>query len=374
MSTTTTPIDIRKSQRLYLAADHGVQQRLEEVLNAAFDQLGTERSAVTNPYPQVLSVDCDYEILRLLGDVLQDEFNPRELDEVTCHLSDQQPNLPQTSELMKASKLSGLVNRLDGDWVRKIISDHKLLTFYQPILKTDDPSTVFGYECLTRGESDGGDVIAPVLLFGRAKKAGLINELDCAAYLNAVESIRKLDSQDRFLLNVCPAVAFSSDGDIRQMLEATTASVKNQIVIEITESERIDDDEALLNVLAEFRAAGVRLALDDVGSGYSSLNLLAELRPELIKIDMHLVRGASRDHYRACIVRKLIELAQELKIQTVAEGIETEDDWKWALDHGADYVQGFLFARPAPSPLKPSVAGIRISSGAEPISNEKKGM
>ena len=325
--TSESPIDTNDAQRLYLSADQSVHGRLEEVLSSALGHISAKTRDLEQPFPDVLSVDCDYEILRLLSDVLQAEFKTHELEQVTCHIASPSP-VPTTSEFMRAGRLSSLVDQLDGDWVKRIIGEQKLMTYYQPIVHANDPGTVFGYECLTRGKSEDGGVIAPYLLFGRAKKSGLLNDLDCAAFLTAVDSIDELNSDDQFLLNVCPAVANSPKGNLRRMLEAAShaSNARNRIVIEVTESERIEDNDALLEVLADFRSAGLRLALDDVGSGYSSLMLLAVLRPELIKIDMNLMRGASEDPYRAVIVRKLLELAQELSIQTVVEGIETVED------------------------------------------------
>lgn len=93
------------------------------------------------------------------------------------------------------------------------------------------------------------------------------------------------------------------------------------------------------------------MALDDVGAGFSQLNLLHLLRPDFIKIDMELVRDVHRDPYKAMIVRKLIELADELSITTIAEGIESLDELTWLRTNGARYVQGYAIARPAPVPL-----------------------
>ena len=85
---------------------------------------------------------------------------------------------------------------------------------------------------------------------------------------------------------------------------------------------------------------------------------MATVKPDFIKLDQSLVRDAHQDTYKSCIASKLIELAHELGISTVVEGIETDDDWRWAVRHGAEYGQGFLFARPAPDPVAPQMAKI----------------
>jgi EAL domain-containing protein (putative c-di-GMP-specific phosphodiesterase class I) len=87
-----------------------------------------------------------------------------------------------------------------------------------------------------------------------------------------------------------------------------------------------------------------------VGAGYNSLNLLSQLKPDLIKLDIELVRDVDSDPYKAEIASKLLEAATNLGVRTVAEGIETEGEWRWFCENGADYGQGFAFAHPAATP------------------------
>jgi EAL domain-containing protein (putative c-di-GMP-specific phosphodiesterase class I) len=120
-----------------------------------------------------------------------------------------------------------------------------------------------------------------------------------------------------------------------------------RVVFEVVESEHAPDMVHLRGLLATYREAGFRVALDDVGAGYSSLNRLHQLRPDFIKLDMDLVRGVDRDPYKALIARKTIEIATELGIATIAEGVETEGELEWAQKHGAAYVQGYATGRPS---------------------------
>ena len=115
-------------------------------------------------------------------------------------------------------------------------------------------------------------------------------------------------------------------------------------MFEVVESDQIDDRMQLLKILDLFREAGCRVALDDVGAGYNSLHLLTEVKPDFVKLDMQLIRGVHKDIYKSCVARKLLELSRELGVMTVAEGVETVEEWQWTRDHGADLVQGYLFA------------------------------
>jgi EAL domain-containing protein (putative c-di-GMP-specific phosphodiesterase class I) len=102
-----------------------------------------------------------------------------------------------------------------------------------------------------------------------------------------------------------------------------------------------------------YRNAGFKVALDDLGSGYGSLKLLSRLKPDFVKLDIDLIRGVDHDAYKAAIAGTIFELARKLGVATVAEGIETEAEWAWVRDHGADYAQGFFIARPGSPPPRP---------------------
>ncbi len=124
----------------------------------------------------------------------------------------------------------------------------------------------------------------------------------------------------------------------------------SRFVFEVIESDEITDLTKLLDILESCREAGCRVALDDVGTGYNSLQLMSQVRPDFIKLDMELIRDIDRDAYKSCVAGKLLELARELGVYTVVEGVETNGEWQWSVDHGADFSQGYLFARPAADP------------------------
>jgi EAL domain-containing protein (putative c-di-GMP-specific phosphodiesterase class I) len=125
---------------------------------------------------------------------------------------------------------------------------------------------------------------------------------------------------------------------------------RGQVVFEVIESEFVRDMDHLKGILDYYRASGFKVALDDVGAGYSNLNLLRHLRPDFIKIDRDLTTDVHRDDYKGLIMQKLLEIAQGLGLRTIAEGIEHEDEFDWLRAHSADYAQGYFFARPATPP------------------------
>jgi EAL domain-containing protein (putative c-di-GMP-specific phosphodiesterase class I) len=123
----------------------------------------------------------------------------------------------------------------------------------------------------------------------------------------------------------------------------------DRVVLELSEHDRVDDYDALHEVLRPLRASGMRLAIDDVGAGFSSLRHIVLTRPEVIKIDRTLVDGVSRDPVLSTLVRALVEFAHGSGARVVAEGIETADDATALLQLGVDYGQGWHYGRPGPA-------------------------
>lgn len=123
--------------------------------------------------------------------------------------------------------------------------------------------------------------------------------------------------------------------------------------LQVTESEQIKDQKRLKRILDFCRESGFKVALDDVGAGSSSLDLLSSLRPDFVKLDANLVQDVGRDPYHAMVASRLLKLAKDLGAIVVAERVEPEEQWLWLVAHGADFVQGF-FGRPASPPSVPT--------------------
>jgi EAL domain-containing protein (putative c-di-GMP-specific phosphodiesterase class I) len=132
---------------------------------------------------------------------------------------------------------------------------------------------------------------------------------------------------------------------------ALTSGIEPEnFVFEVVESDEILDINALITILACCRDVGCRVALDDLGAGHSSLSLMTRIQPDFVKLDMELIRNVDRDEYKSCVAGKILEIARELGVKTVVEGVESELEWQWARDHGADFSQGFFFAAPQEKP------------------------
>ena len=137
-------------------------------------------------------------------------------------------------------------------------------------------------------------------------------------------------------------------GGVRSALEAAQRSgiSPDRLVLEITESEVIDDHAAFGRAVNEFRRTGLQLAIDDFGAGYAGLTMLADFLPDLLKLDMSLVRGIEGNGPRQAIVRAIMQACIDLGIDVIAEGVETLKEYRWFKNAGVSLFQGYLFGKP----------------------------
>ncbi|MBM3908694.1 MAG: EAL domain-containing protein [Gemmatimonadetes bacterium] len=234
-------------------------------------------------------------------------------------------------------------------WLRDLLDARRYTSVLQPIVHAADPSTVYAREALLRGAERDGSIVYAQYLFEVARGCGMLAELDLAARDSAIEVMTRAAHSEALFLNLTP----SAIDDPLAALAHTVEQIDRlglpheRVVFEVVESENAPDMVHLRGLLATYREAGFRVALDDVGAGYSSLNRLHQLRPDFIKLDMDLVRHVDRGPYKALVARKTIEIATELGVATIAEGVETEGELAWAQKHGAAYVQGYATGRPS---------------------------
>jgi EAL domain-containing protein (putative c-di-GMP-specific phosphodiesterase class I) len=264
---------------------------------------------------------------------------------------------PSLADLFATLPLAALLGAVRGRWLAEVLRDGRLVTHFQPIVLADDPGRVFGYECLVRGLTPAGALVWPRELFAAARGADLLPPLDRQARLTAIRTAARYAGWNHLFLNFHSSSLHHPGYCLRTTVEAVAEAGLDpaRVVFEVVEDEEVRDPEHLLEALEVYRRAGFRVALDDVGAGYNSLNLLARLRPDFVKLDMGLVRGVDHDPYKARVAGKLLELTRELRVRTVAEGVETIAEWDWVRNAGADYAQGYLFARPASPPPTPAV-------------------
>lgn len=286
-----------------------------------------------------------------LGAMLTSELSDEELQDTRCLFLESDRELTM-KDFASMNSLEQLLGQFDGDWLIDLLRKKNLTSHFHPIVKADDTSEVYGYEALLRGLKPDGSTISPGRLFPAAERMDLMFNLDREARISAIESASNHGISDHVFINFNPASIYDPAYCLRTTFEALeeTELPPENVVFEVIESEEVMDREQLIEILDHYRDNGFQVALDDVGEGYSSLGMLNELKPDYLKIDMSLVQGISEDNFKAQITRNLLDTAHDLNISVVAEGVETVEEVEWFQEHGADYLQGFYFAKPESPP------------------------
>jgi len=244
------------------------------------------------------------------------------------------------AEKEKTGRLAELLQLLDR---------RELTIRYQPIVRLAD-GTVHGYEALALPHAGGGFETAE-MLFTFAEESGRVVELDRLCRREALASAAGLcdiGGGIRLFLNAS-APAFG-EGDFAAELAEGAREVglePREIVVEVTERVAITEWRAFRRCLTEIRRHGIEVAIDDMGSGYSSLQAVAEIEPDYLKFDCSLTLDVHRSRIKRDLLESLVHLAGKIGARTVAEGLEGVEEFEAVCAMGIEYGQGYLFARPA---------------------------
>lgn len=313
-----------------------------------FDSVGLQYSEV---YDGIFAAQYTEEKLKRLCNDFLCNVSHLELRDTKCLILGTDEELT-IRHLTKMQPLHSILARVRGEWLLEIIDDNRIVPHFHPIVRAENPSDVFAYECLARGTATDGSIISPGLMFDVAEKADLLFNLDRSCRLAAINGCMEHGISSSIFVNFIPSTIYNPRFCLQTTLKAINKAgiSPERVVFEVVESEEVHDADHLLNILKYYREHGFRVALDDLGAGFSSLNLLTRLKPDFIKLDMELVRDVDSNRYKSVITENLLTMASQLGVRTIAEGVETVGEWRWLVEHGADYVQGFLFAKPAAPP------------------------
>lgn len=295
---------------------------------------------------------------------LEGELTPQELagTKALTMPTGKQPDVSTLSRVMPLEQMVGLAS---GAWLRELIEEDRFTSFFQPIVNVAS-GEIFGYEALFRGKERDDKLLSPGHIFKTAERSGILFNVDLAARRSAVERASELGLGDaRLFINFNPSAIYDPAYCLRTTVSACEElGIKpSSIVFEVVETSAVDDVEHLKGILKFYRRAGFKVALDDVGAGYSSLNLLEELRPDLMKIDRHLIIDIDAQPFKQSVVSHLISLAHAEDIKVVVEGVETDAECQVLTDMKADYIQGYHIARPRPKLLSnEEIAGLKTAA------------
>lgn len=233
--------------------------------------------------------------------------------------------------------------------IRAIVRHGTISVWLQPIVNLRT-GAILGYEALARGP-EGSRLFEARELFQAAERAGLAAELESLCRTKALQAKREsLAPGERIFVNVDPCLPLCAGEAPTCRLTDEMGLRPEEVVLEVTERHNVLTDPRFREELLRCRLKGYRLALDDLGVGFSNLQTLLTLRPDYVKVDASLVRDMDVDPQRAGLLRLLVIYARSNGFSLVAEGIETPAVLVALRRLGVEFGQGFLLGRPSPVP------------------------
>lgn len=221
--------------------------------------------------------------------------------------------------------------------------DFDIRMAFQPIVDVRTRS-VYAYEALVRTAEGGGaaEVLARV-------RPELLYRFDQTCRVKAIATAAELGLKERLSINFFPNAVYKAATCIRMTLLAAERCgfPPENLIFEAAESEEVINQAHVSDIFNDYKSRGFLTAIDDFGAGYAGLSALAKFQPDLIKLDMNLIRGIDSDPVRRTIVSAVCGMAGELGCGIIAEGVETKGEYKALSDLGISLFQGFLFGMPA---------------------------
>lgn len=238
--------------------------------------------------------------------------------------------------------------------------DFKIQMAFQPIVN-GDTGEIYAYEALVRGSNGESayDVISKLT-------PDQIYRFDQTCRVMAIETASSLGIDTLLSINFMPNAVYQPASCIRLTLAAAKKCQlpTNQIIFELSETEKVSSYDHLKNIVDEYKSQHFHVAIDDFGAGYSGLNLLVNFKPNIIKLDMELIRNIDSDAVRAAVAEGVLKTCRLLNIVVIAEGIETMAEYKALQSLGVTYFQGYLFAKPAIEKLPKINSKIKFGANA----------
>ncbi len=313
--------------------DSFYREGLPALASALSDQLAQNGNRIVYPYHREASVLPVGHGLALHNPGLREERQVREA--LGQGRRDAQLN-------------AGIEARNRCKYFTDLVLAEDVTILYEPIVNLTTRE-ILGYEALVRGPW-GSEVHSPGSLFQMAEETGLVFELDCLCRRTALRGARGLPPGKLLFLNCLPTAIH--DPSFREdVLRRTLEDLRlrpSDVVLEISEKESVGNFAIFREARDYYGELGFKVALDDTGVAYGSLEAVMELSPDYIKMDLSLVRSIDTDPPRQELLRALHAVAGKLKAEIIAEGIETSEELATIQSVGVPYGQGYLFGRPAP--------------------------
>ena len=242
------------------------------------------------------------------------------------------------------------MDQITEELLNSIIEQQNIKVHFQPIVHLQTRQ-IYGYEGLVRGPVNTV-LHSPTRLFEAATWVGRLAELDLLCRRLVIKRFSQMELPGRLFINVDPySMVHEHFREGQTLIYIEQAGLKpNQVIIELTETHMVEDIKMMQQAMTHYREMGFRVALDDLGAGYSGLKLWSEIRPDIVKIDRHFIQGIDEDRTKQQFVSAILNTATVLGCRVITEGVETEKEYATLRKLGVEMVQGYYFSRPVEIP------------------------
>ena len=283
-----------------------------------------------------------------------------ELEDKVHSLLKRDPSLLVSSSTMRSNHpIKHFLKMVQNNDLINLMKNQSFTTHFQPIIDLQNSDELFAYECLLRPQWKG-KFIPPNKLFEFAHETNFHNFLDQKARESSIVSARKkqLPKNVKLFINFLPSSIYNPEFCLQHTFKIVGENkiAPSQLVFEVVESERISDIDHLESIFKTYKRSGMQVALDDVGTGYATLEVLEKLQPDFVKIDRKYVSHCDSTLEKQLFLKNVVNLAAKLKIKILAEGIERTKELEFCRNIGIHYGQGYLIGKPSPDFLKPALA------------------
>lgn len=234
--------------------------------------------------------------------------------------------------------------------LQKILNNGLITPYFQPIYDLSN-GEIYGHEALSRGPKNSA-LFSPDALFSLALKEEQLHRLELLCREKAISKFSKLNLKGRLFLNVSASLLGSPEHQSGMTLGILNDLGLDQkdIVIELSEQHPYDHNGLPRSSVEHYRKMGFQVAIDDLGVGYSGLQLWSELQPDIVKVDKHFIQGIDKDEIKREFVRSILTIAQRLNCILIAEGIENQQELDQLIEIGITLGQGYFLGRPTETP------------------------
>lgn len=328
-----------------IRADHpALSERLTELQEK--EQLAWERSQDRFS----LNYSSKEQLLQTLQ-VLKNSLTEQE--QISLLIDIREPGKPDWVPT-QAISFQQFTARMEHHNLVHLILGGQFTSYMQPIVDVSSRQVV-AYEFLLRA-AENGPSFRPYELFTVAQQTGLHSFLDRSARISAIQtSALHLPKGYKRFINFLPSSIYNPNYCLSHTFQAISQCDLDpqDFVFEVVETEKIEDIDHLQNIFEVYRQRGIKVALDDVGSGYSTVDVLSQLKPDYVKIDRGLIDRCDEDEAKQRKIAEILRAASSFGAVVLAEGMERKEEWAYCKTVGIDLAQGYLLGKPGPGRMNP---------------------